>query len=1238
MAYFAEEFVGKYSLSKTLKFGLVPVGETKKYLEEKDCPLLSGDYRRSKAYPVVKELLDKYYRFVIEKVFEDASISEEGVLAAYKAYADSDFKALEDCCTKLRVEVASYFGTEILDTYCLGEYKKLLCLEQKLPLPAGKKGPVEFGPSVLKTWMDNESGLTAEEIAKYSEAITVFDRFTSYFVGYKDIRENLFSAEDKASAISYRIINQNMLRFFDNISLFDKIKGKFPALYEELKSFEWAFSPATYCSILSQTAIDGYNYNVIGRPAADVGSSGVNMIINEYRQKNGINRRELPVMNQLYKQLLSDRDNGFTIDALSSEDEAQAFIREKYAELRPVAGELAVFINNALAGDGFKSVYIKSAAISEISQVMFGQWHVLRDALEKSEFADKKVVSLENIEKAFGDYILTLDPETTEKYKKAFDIRSYFTNPPFAGSQLPEKVQKVVEYKQQLDNFLNLIRFYKPLSLFDGRKKLPVPEDGTTFCLEFDSYFEQLRGFSKAYDKVRNFATQKPYSVDKIKLNFDIPSLLSGWDINKEASNASFLFQKDGKYYLGIADTEYKKIFELNNPAMKKAMASEGDCYEKIQYKQVSGFNKMLPKVVFSKAQQKVFGDLITERILEIREKKLYTAAANDRKAVDEWIDFMKEAVNRHSEWNTFFRFKFKETADYANANEFYSDLDKQAYNITKVKVDAGYVDALVSERKLYLFQLYCKDFSDNKKKAGTDNLHTMYWKCLFSDENLNALQAGDQPIIKLNGEGEIFLREPSIKYHATHPKNQAVANKNPLNPKSESLFAYDLAKNKRFTERKFFFHCPITINFRAGNEGSWGFNAQVNRFVKDNPDVNIIGVDRGEKNLLYYTIINQSGKILEHGSWNTIRNKYTAEDGRKVEKVTDYHELLERKEKARQDERVAWEAVENIKDLKAGYLSQVVHELTSLMVKYNAIVVLENLNLNFKRSRMKVEKQVYQKFEKALIDKLNYLVFKDKGYGEAGSFAQGLQLTAPFESFERLGRQTGVVYYVAPSYTSNVDPRTGFVNLFGLSFNYESVVKAQAVICRFLDIRYNAAKDWFEFSFDYKDFGIKDMEQSVWTACSHGKNDYWGYDQENKKVRVYNVTEELKQLFEEYGVDYESGDNFLDAILRQTKPAFFRVVLQMLKLLFQLRNNVPAEENIEDYILSPIDCGDGSFFDSRTAGNHEPSCAAANSAYHIALKGLMAIRDIDIDRIDYKKNSDRKTWFDFIQHKDYTK
>ena len=65
------------------------------------------------------------------------------------------------------------------------------------------------------------------------------------------------------------------------------------------------------------------------------------------------------------------------------------------------------------------------------------------------------------------------------------------------------------------------------------------------------------------------------------------------------------------------------------------------------------------------------------------------------------------------------------------------------------------------------------------------------------------------------------------------------------------------------------------------------------------------------------------------------------------------------------------------IEELKEGYLSQVIHKITQLMVKYHAIVVLEDLNMGFMRGRQKVEKQVYQKFEKMLIDKLNYLVDK---------------------------------------------------------------------------------------------------------------------------------------------------------------------------------------------------------------------------------------------------------------------
>jgi CRISPR-associated protein Cpf1 len=51
---------------------------------------------------------------------------------------------------------------------------------------------------------------------------------------------------------------------------------------------------------------------------------------------------------------------------------------------------------------------------------------------------------------------------------------------------------------------------------------------------------------------------------------------------------------------------------------------------------------------------------------------------------------------------------------------------------------------------------------------------------------------------------------------------------------------------------------------------------------------VKIIGVDRGEKHLAYYSVIDKNGKILEMESLNIIKSP----DGREV----NYLELLEKK------------------------------------------------------------------------------------------------------------------------------------------------------------------------------------------------------------------------------------------------------------------------------------------------------------------------------------------------------
>ena len=70
---------------------------------------------------------------------------------------------------------------------------------------------------------------------KYLEAIKNFVGFTVYFTGYKQTRENMFVDEAKATGIAYRIIDQNMYRFFANIRLYNKIAETYKDLNAQLK-------------------------------------------------------------------------------------------------------------------------------------------------------------------------------------------------------------------------------------------------------------------------------------------------------------------------------------------------------------------------------------------------------------------------------------------------------------------------------------------------------------------------------------------------------------------------------------------------------------------------------------------------------------------------------------------------------------------------------------------------------------------------------------------------------------------------------------------------------------------------------------------------------------------------------------------------------------------------------------------------------------------------------------------
>ena len=199
-------------------------------------------------------------------------------------------------------------------------------------------------------------------------------------------------------------------------------------------------------------------------------------------------------------------------------------------------------------------------------------------------------------------------------------------------------------------------------------------------------------------------------------------------------------------------------------------------------------------------------------------------------------------------------------------------------------------------------------------------------------------------------------------------------------------------------------------MNFKPN--GSGRFNQDVLKFIKDKGIRHIIGIDRGERHLLYLTMINMKGEIVEQFSLNSIASNPNNPDFKQ-----DYNQLLAAKEGDRQEARRNWSTIENIKELKEGYLSQIVHKLSRMMIDNDAILVLENLNTGFMRGRQKVEKSVYLKFEKMLIDKLNYVVDKSITANNPCGALRALQQTDTYENFNKYQkgnvRQCGFVFYI---------------------------------------------------------------------------------------------------------------------------------------------------------------------------------------------------------------------------------
>lgn len=1292
------EFVAISKVQKTLRNELRPTPLTMKHIKQKG--IITEDEYKTQQSLELKRIADGYYRdYIIHKLNDTNNLDFRNLFEAIEEKYKKNDKDNRD---KL----------DLVEKSKRGEIAKLLSADDNFKSMFEAKLITQLLPVYV------EQNYIGEDKEKALETIALFKGFTTYFTDYFNIRKNMFKENGGASSICYRIVNVNASIFYDNLKTFMCIKEKAEteiALIEEeltelLDSWrlEHIFSEDYYNELLAQKGIDYYN-QICG---------DVNKHMNLYCQQNKL-KANVFKMTKLQKQIMGISEKAFEIPPMyQNDEEVYAAFNGFISRLEEVKliDRLGNVLQNSNIYDTAK-IYINARCYTNVSSYVYGGWGVIESAIERYWYntiagkgqskakkiekakKDNKFMSVKELDSIVSDYepdyfnASNMDDDNSGRAFSGHGVLGYFnkmskllanmslhTITYDSGDSLIENKETALNIKKDLDDIMSIYHWLQTFIIDE------VVEKDNAFYAELEDIYYELENVVTLYDRIRNYVTRKPYSTQKFKLNFASPTLASGWSRSKEFDNNAIILLRNNKYYIAIFNVNNKPDKQIIKGSEEQRLSTD---YKKMVYNLLPGPNKMLPWV-FIKSNTGKRDYNPSSYILEGYEKNRHIKSSGnfDINYCHDLIDYYKACINKHPEWKNY-GFKFKETTQYNDIGQFYKDVEKQGYSISWAYISEADINRLDEEGKIYLFEIYNKDLSSHS--TGKDNLHTMYLKNIFSEDNLKNI------CIELNGNAELFYRKSSMKRNITHKKDTVLVNKTYINEagvrvsltdedyikvynyynndyvidveKDKKLVEIlerighrknpiDIIKDKRYTEDKYFLHFPITINYGVDDEN---INAKMIEYIAKHNNMNVIGIDRGERNLIYISVINNKGNIIEQKSFNLVNNY-------------DYKNKLKNMEKTRDNARKNWQEIGKIKDVKNGYLSGVISKIARMVVDYNAIIVMEDLNRGFKRGRFKVERQVYQKFENMLISKLNYLVFKEKKADENGGILKGYQLTYLPKSALQIGKQCGCIFYVPAAYTSKIDPATGFINIFDFKKYSGSAINAKVkdkkeFLMSMNSIRYVnegsaeyekiGHRQLFAFSFDYNNFKTYNVSIPVneWTTYTYGERIKKLYkDGRWSGSEVLNLTEDLIELMEQYGIEYKDGHDIREDISHMDEMRnadFICNLFEKFKYTVQLRNSKSeAEGDDYDRLVSPVLNSHNGFFDSSDYKENEksddiiddkqimPKDADANGAYCIALKGLYEINKIKENWSDDKKLKESELyigvteWLDYIQNR----
>ena len=395
-----DDFKRLYPLLKTLRFEAKPIGDTLKNIIKSG--LLEEDEHRAQSYVKVKKLIDEYHKVFIDRVLNDGclTIENKGKKDSLEEYYESYMsksndenvsKTFKDIQENLRSVIANkltkdngyanLFGNKLIESYKdKDDTKKII-----------DSDVIQFINTAEPSKLDSMSQDEAKELVKE------FWGFTTYFEGFHKNRKNMYTSEEKSTGIAYRLVNENLPKFIDNMEAFKKAiaKPEIQANMEELysnfaeylnvESIQEMFQLDYYNMLLTQKQIDVYNAIIGGKTDEenDVNIKGINQYINIYNQHH--KDEKLPKLKALFKQILSNRNAiSWLPEEFNSDQEVLNAIKDCYERLSEnVLGDKVLkSLLCSLSDYNLDGIFVRNdTQLTDISQKMFGNWSVIQNAI-----------------------------------------------------------------------------------------------------------------------------------------------------------------------------------------------------------------------------------------------------------------------------------------------------------------------------------------------------------------------------------------------------------------------------------------------------------------------------------------------------------------------------------------------------------------------------------------------------------------------------------------------------------------------------------------------------------------------------------------------------------------------------------------------------------------------------------------------------------------------------------------